>query len=91
MCSLGEIVDLSPLGMRVTCQGKCLILPGQMMDLNVAFPHGPVRIKGWIRWVKKSGFLAYEAGIQFVEVAPDVAAVLAATAWTTSSSRERSA
>jgi len=77
--------------MRVSCQGKCILLAGQMLDLKVQFPHGPVQISGWIRWVKKTEFLRYEVGVQFVDVAPDIEALLQSTAWTEPFRRDRSA
>ena len=91
MCSLGEIVDLSVLGMRVQCQGKCKLLAGQMMQVTIASEQGDISVECWIRWVKKVSFLEYELGVQFAQVPPAVAAQINGLAWDTGSNREASA
>ena len=81
MCSLGEIADLSAQGMRVQCQGKCKLLPGQIMQVVIATEHGDISVECAIRWVKKSPFLVYELGVQFAQVTPAQATHLNSLAW----------
>ena len=91
MCTLGEVADLSAMGMRVRGLGKCVILPGQLVGLTLEAPCGPVPLKAQVRWVKKVDLFRYEVGVQFVEVAAKVAAVIESIAWNQPHCRQESA
>ena len=91
MCTLGEVADLSALGMRVRGQGKCALLPGQMIGFTLETPTGPVPLRGQVRWVQKINIFRYDVGVQFEEVASNVACLIESIAWTPPHRRRASA
>ena len=78
ICNIGSVVDLSTAGMRVRCarvpKGEFIAhLTGLGMELKV---------KARIAWVKRYGLFRKEAGVQFIDVSPDLAKQITALGMT---------
>ena len=67
-CSLGQVMDISLTGMRVTCRR----MPKKVVafDLNTAVAPMPVCAK--VAWAKRVGFRKYEVGLHFLDRSPEL-------------------
>lgn len=67
-CSLGEILNVSPTGLRARYKGSRKRLPAvdERFDLQVRTPDGPVAVRARIAWTKRAGFRTFDIGVEFV-------------------------
>ncbi|MEM7230127.1 MAG: PilZ domain-containing protein [Planctomycetota bacterium] len=72
MSNLGPVLDLSSSGMRVEARRT----PEREVEVCLYNDGEGVRVKGEIIWSKRSGLLKRELGVRFVDVTPEVSAVL---------------
>ncbi|MCE9592048.1 MAG: PilZ domain-containing protein [Planctomycetes bacterium] len=79
-CKLGEIADLSASGMRVRRLGRKVADKGDVLHMNLLAFNQSVPVQAKVVWVKKSGFLRYEFGLEFMELAPETRASIASLA-----------
>ena len=75
-CNLGTILDLSAGGMRVMCRR----VPKITTPVFIAGFPMPQSLKAKVTWTRRVGLFRHEVGLQFVDVTPQVAAVLAKVA-----------
>jgi hypothetical protein len=75
-CDLGEVVDLSGTGMRITCKGKPQIKLGLVRKIKIRCADGNLLVIGRSVWMKRRGLRRFEVGIQFVDLKPGVARAL---------------
>ena len=75
-CHLGQICDVSVSGMRVSWRGRAKLTQGQVGMIELKGAGVKLRVKGRVQWVKRSGFMNYEAGVQFLDIAPATATAL---------------
>ncbi|MDX2132690.1 MAG: DnaJ domain-containing protein [Planctomycetota bacterium] len=75
-CAIGEVVDLSALGVRVRFVQAPSVQPGDMFDMVIASESQRVRVPARVAWVRRSGMRGGELGAKFEQVRPGVAAAL---------------
>ena len=74
--NLGTILDLSAGGMRVMCRR----IPKLMTQVQIdGFPM-PQPLHAKVTWARRVGLFRHEVGLQFVDVTPQLASVLAKVA-----------
>ncbi len=72
-CSLGPVLDITSLGMRVMCRR----VPKEnwiKFDLNTKVDPVPVRAK--VVWAKRLGFRKHEIGLHFIEPSPELGSLI---------------
>jgi hypothetical protein len=75
-CNLGTILDLSAGGMRVQCRR----IPKLMTPVQIeGFPM-PQPLHAKVTWARRVGLFRHEVGLQFVDVTPQLASILARVA-----------
>lgn len=67
-CSLGEILNVSPTGLRARYKGSRKRLPAvdERFDMEVVTPDGPVSVRARIAWTKRAGFRTFDIGVEFL-------------------------
>lgn len=65
-CTIGEILDLSAGGMRVSSRMKVRV--GETLPVTLITQNGPVSITCAIKWVKRSKLFWYNLGLEFQNV-----------------------
>lgn len=67
-CSLGEIMNISPTGLRARYKGARANLPevDQRFGMQVQTPDGPVQVRARVAWTKRVGLRTFDIGVQFV-------------------------
>jgi len=78
-CSIGDVQDLSASGMRVRTRYK-LPEEGNVFVITLLTPDGPLAILSRVRWIKRVGLFAREAGLEFFDLGPKSKQVLQAMA-----------
>ena len=66
--SLGEVLDLSRVGARVTGPGRPPLKVGETMTLGLVAPEGTLRVPARVAWIRKPRFRHWEMGLEFVDV-----------------------
>lgn len=79
-CPLGEVIDLSRVGMRITSKGKPPLRKGQVGKIRLGGPDGSVDVQARVVRMKRIGLRRYEIGLEFVNVKPGVREALGALA-----------
>lgn len=69
-CDLGDVLDISASGMRVTCKRKIAAEKGAHLAAIVEGLDGTFDVSGKIVWKKKIGWFKWEMGIEFDELQP---------------------
>lgn len=67
-CTLGEIVNASPTGLRARYKGSRKNLP-QLEDrfnMQVQTPEGPAFVRARVAWIKRVGLRTHDIGVHFV-------------------------
>jgi len=72
-CNLGTIIDLSAGGMRVICRR----VPKLMTSVQIEGYPMPQPLQARVTWTRRVGLFRHEVGLQFVDVAPQLASILA--------------
>ncbi len=76
-CSLGDVIDLSPAGMRVHRRGLRLVKPNETIHVTLYHPvEGDLRLKSRIAWVNKTGFWRQQIGLDFLDLSLELQAAL---------------
>ena len=71
-CSIGDVIDLSASGMRVRAWGIRGLKANEHCDIRIrCIGRMAFVVRGEIVWVKRHGFMKYEAGVHFVDVTPE--------------------
>jgi len=65
--SFGKVLDLSAGGARLRA-GRTVPPEGATVELAIQTLDGPITLKARIAWVKRTGFLSSELGVEFIEV-----------------------
>lgn len=72
---LGELVDLSPVGLRARSAEKPAHDPGEMLQVGIENGSQTVRVAGRVVWVRRvSG--SWQIGVEFINIRPPVAAAI---------------
>lgn len=74
-CMLGKVVDLSSAGMRITAPKVPPLGIGDMVRLELSSPRDTLVVVGRIVRLARNGPV-YDIGVEFQQVAPEVAAAL---------------
>lgn len=77
-CTLGEIINVSPTGVRVGFKGARSAIPKEnaLFSMEMQTPDGLVTVPARIVWVKRTGFRKFDIGIEFGETDPATVAKL---------------
>jgi len=71
-CHLGDVIDISPTGIRVRCATKPPFSEGALTCIKFAFKGGKLRVQVQERWRKRKGLRGgYEIGMMFVNNSPN--------------------
>ena len=67
-CSLGEILNVSPTGLRARFKGSSKNLPEleARLDMQVQTPDGPAFVRARVAWIRRVGLRKYDVGVHFV-------------------------
>jgi len=79
-CSLGEVLDISGGGMRVTSATKPEVQVGDELTVTLQSFDGPLAVMVRVVWSKRRGFKRHQLGLQFVNVGDDLRKRLSALA-----------
>lgn len=79
-CPLGEVKDLSRVGLRIACKGKPPLRSAQVGKIRLRGPDGSIEVQSRVVWIKRVGLRRHEVGLEFVNVKPGVSDALAALA-----------
>lgn len=77
---LGQVVDLSGSGMRVTRRGGRICKPGQTVQVTLEHAEGHMQLKARVSWLRKTGFRRQEIGLEFIDMSPSLQSELARVA-----------
>lgn len=72
----GEVVDLTPAGMRIITR-EFKLPERELRSLELMHPEGSLRVTGRTVWVKKLSRRRHEMGIAFEDVTASIRAALA--------------
>jgi len=75
-CHLGEVVDMSAGGMRVSREGKPSVDRGAVLQIALRTSSQKVQVGARAVWIRRVSWKRWEIGLQFVGVAPAVASAL---------------
>lgn len=75
--SLGEVIDVSPGGMRVRSRRRPSVERGQAFALDV-WKSGATafRVNVLVVWTRRAGFMRHEIGLQFLNTPAQVYALM---------------
>jgi hypothetical protein len=76
-CDLGPVHNLSVGGMRITCRRPP---DDEPLTTTIRGLGEPITLRGRVKWTKRIGWRKIEAGIEFIDVTPDLARRLTAIA-----------
>jgi DnaJ-domain-containing protein 1 len=79
-CEIGELLDLSPLGMRLSVPVRSAPKPGSVLAFRLRAPEGVVAVSGRVAWLKRVGLTRREIGVEFVQLSSPLKAALHALA-----------
>lgn len=67
-CSLGEIVNASPTGLRARYTGSRKNLPRveDRFNMQVQTPDGPAFVRARVAWIKRVGLRTHDIGVHFM-------------------------
>lgn len=75
-CHLGDVLDLSAGGLRVGREGKPSVERGSVVQIALRTAAQRVQVGGRVVWVRRVSWKRWEIGLQFIGVAPGVAAAI---------------
>jgi hypothetical protein len=78
-CSLGEVLDVAPRGLKVRCRPGRLVRVGQSLSMTLATPIGLLSVTAVVVWARRVSFRHTEVGLA-LEVNDDVRRGLASIA-----------
>ncbi|MAE62888.1 MAG: hypothetical protein CMJ18_01335 [Phycisphaeraceae bacterium] len=69
-CPLGELMDVSVSGLRLSCTGKPPVEPKQRLSLTINSQYQKISLEGQVVRVVRKGFRRYEISMRFVDMTP---------------------
>lgn len=75
-CELGDVVDVSELGMRIRCKSKPPIKVGQIFPMKLQSDSARLQVTAQVVRMVRVGFRGCELGVQFVNLKPSVVAAI---------------
>ncbi|MCX5662468.1 MAG: PilZ domain-containing protein [Planctomycetota bacterium] len=72
-CGLGDVVDLSASGMRVTRTSLGANTLGEILDVRLQAPGLTMVVRAKVVHISKAGLLRRNLGLEFVDVTPEIA------------------
>jgi hypothetical protein len=77
-CSIGEIVNLSAGGIRLRFASKPALAVGQVLAVTLQSPQAHLTLSARVIWIRRRGIrnARAEAGLQFVDMRPQMIAAL---------------
>lgn len=72
-CGLGEVIDLSASGMRVSRTSLGKVELGQVYDVRLQAPGLTMMVRAKVVHVSRKGLLSRHLGLEFIDVTPEVA------------------
>lgn len=75
-CALGDVVDLSASGMKVTCRKKPAVRRGDVLEFSIRSGSQKVSLVGRVAWTRRASWREHRVGVQFIGVKPGVAEAL---------------
>lgn len=75
-CSIGQILDISVSGMRVSRRRPPKAGVGDEATVTMPVNDGKLQITAKVVWVKKAGFFTHEIGLTFVDLTPEARTAL---------------
>lgn len=75
-CDLGNIVNLSAGGVRITGKGKLPFRAGQTGRLRLAAAGGALTLTAQTVWVKRKGLRGYDMGLRFIDLKPGMGRII---------------
>lgn len=79
-CEAGDLLDLSPFGMRLSMPAKSAPQTGAVMVFRIRAPEGAIAVSGRVVWGKRCGLLKRQIGVEFVQMSPALKTALHALA-----------
>lgn len=76
-CTLGEVLDLSASGVRVLTRGRVRLKRDTVIPMIIEVGDRAVPVQAKVVWVNKAGWRRRTAGLQFVDLTPELRARLA--------------
>jgi hypothetical protein len=73
--SLGQVIDLSASGMRVSCQSKPPAI-GAVINTVLNTLEGPMDLKVCVVWTRRVGWTRVEVGLEFRELTAEQGSAL---------------
>jgi hypothetical protein len=75
-CETGDLLDLSPLGMRLSVPTRSAPRPGSVLVFRLKAPEGVVAVSGRVAWRKRAGLMRCQIGVEFVQLSPTLTVAL---------------
>lgn len=64
-CDIGEIVDLSSTGMRVSCPRRPAVSRGDVVNFSIRAATQKLSVMGRVAWTRRNGIRSHSLGVQF--------------------------
>ncbi|MFN7020548.1 MAG: PilZ domain-containing protein [Phycisphaerales bacterium] len=71
-CSLGQVQDVSPVGLRVRCRAGGMVSVGQSLTMTLGTPIGLLSVRAVVVWARRLSLRHSEVGLALVEMDEDV-------------------
>jgi hypothetical protein len=71
-CNLGIVMDMSASGMRVLIKGRPRLHVGDVSPVQVEVCGGALVVNARVVWRSKVGWRLHIAGVQFVDLTPEI-------------------
>lgn len=71
-CTLGSVLDLSASGMRVLIKGRPRFRAGEVASMQVEIDGGALVLMAKVVWLNKVSWRRHVAGLEFVDVEPEL-------------------
>ncbi len=75
-CALGDVIDLSATGMRVSCRRKPAVRRGDVLDFSIRAGSQRISLLGRVAWTRRASWRAHRIGVEFLSIRPGVAEAL---------------
>ncbi len=75
-CELGEVVDLSASGMKISCHRKPVVKRGDVLEFSLRSGSQRVSLLGRVAWTRRASWHEHRVGVQFIGVKHGVADAL---------------
>lgn len=75
-CALGDVVDLSAAGMKVSCAKKPAVRKGDVLDFSIRSATQRINVQGRVVWIRRQSWREHRVGVQFLNLRPGVGEAL---------------